>query len=1047
MHRILNRVLCTLAALAFCATSASAALSSYAKVVAAGSFMTADSWTNLFVGSAAIRNSSSVTNTATGFNLPFSFKLDGTVYTRLSVSTNGLISFGSGNVAVTGSNSLTTTSTTQGQFPRIAAWWDQMYITGGARNYCSNRAPAIRWGVTGVAPNRVVIVDFRDIEVSSRSVAYSSWQVRIFESSNMIEFFYTDMNSLSCKNTSSRYSTSASIGIAMSSSNFISATPSTATASFSTSSVNNSINLNTTSHRIPPGTIYRFAPCNISLSGNTSEGGAPNMLAGDTLMATTTVQRGNVGTFQPFTINGSIAGCSTGSYALSITGPNAGDYALNATSSSIAPGATVTPVITFTPSAIGVRRATLTVSDNNGFVRSFPLAATGLTRSEWTGNLDQGGTPTLASGDSLMSAIEVRRLQSGSYTPISIRNINVNPSASPMVVSLAIDSAGALSYQYSISGPSLIALGPGQSFTPTIVFDAMSVARQTARLTVNVDGEVRVFTLSATSMAPGMEVTASGGVVSAAKPLFSNVQSCVGEQLTAIPVTITNNGTMPLDVREMAFYLTDTTDRQGTPMLPLLRTPQGAVTPLRDYVLSDMPGSVPLASTAGVTTPFTLQAGAARTLYLTFAGHIPGKRFARVFIRTNAENVVGQDTNAFDNIAIAPTQTGGLFTTDLLARGLGSRVASSIAGTPFSPLVFASTEVGDTSEAAFAIANTGACDLRINRNRLRIVSGDVNEIRLVSALRNAGFDQATGDYLLAPGAVDTIRLRFVPSRSGTRMATLLIQTNDSTIARPGLSERGSLYLDLSGRGLAALQGDELVLDPVVIGSSVAGVAVLENALNVPVSIASISFEGDDAAQFGEDAAAAWPARPFVVLAGEKLRLGVRLTPTGDVGQRRATLVLVTTGGDTVRVPIRGEAGTQTLVVSASSLFEDVTVAVGQTVRKPVIISNTGTLPVRISSVALAGPDAASYRLGLMPRMDLEAGQAEFLEVTYAPTTPGQTSATLVITAAGGQTYSVTLGGTALRIRRDPVDPVTTVARTDHGTPQLQAGTRPDLELR
>ena len=29
------------------------------------------------------------------------------------------------------------------------------------------------------------------------------------------------------------------------------------------------------------------------------------------------------------------------------------------------------------------------------------------------------------------------------------------------------------------------------------------------------------------------------------------------------------------------------------------------------------------------------------------------------------------------------------------------------------------------------------------------------------------------------------------------MATLLLQTNDSTLSRPGLSERGSIYLDLS----------------------------------------------------------------------------------------------------------------------------------------------------------------------------------------------------------------------------------------------------------
>jgi len=1047
MHRFIAPVLCTLAALALSLNPASASLSGYARVVATGSPVTPGAWTSLFTGSVGSRGTSSVTNTVTGFNLPFTFVLDGTPYTRMSISTNGLISFGSGNVSATGSNSLNSTSSTYGQFPRIAPWWDQMYITGGATRYCSNKAPAIRWGVAGSAPNRIVVVDYRDLEVASRTAAYSSWQARFYEGSNMIEFYYTNMTSLSCKYTTSRYSTSATIGIAMSSSNFLSVTPSSASASFSTSSAYNSVNLASTTHQIPVGTIYRFAPCNISLAGDIAQGGSATMTTGDTLMANASVQRGNAGAYQPFTINGSIAGCSTGSYALALSGPAAGDYSLSATSATIAPGSSAIPTITFTPSAIGVRNASLVVTDNNGFMRSFALAAVGLTRAEWTGNLDQGGTPTVASGDVLMSTIEVRRLSTGSFTPLTIRNINVNPSAPPMVVTFTVDSAGGASYQYRLGSASIAALGPGQSYTPTIDFEAMGVGPQPGRLTVSVDGETRTFALSAISMAPGIAVTSGSAVVDAANPLFNNIEACVGESLTSIPLTITNNGTMPLGVNDIGFYLTDTTFQQGTPMLPLLRGANGSVTPLADYVLSDMPARIPISATPMVTTPFTIEPGSARTLYLTFVGQLPGKRFARAFIRTNAENVVATDTNAYDNIAVAPTMSEGLFSTDVLARSLGSQLSASVSGAALKPIVFAHTEVGDTTEASFTIANNGACDLRVNRSRLRIVSGDVNDIKVLSAFSASRFDAATGDYLVSPGATDTIRLRFIPSRSGTRMATLLMQTNDSTIARPGLSERGSLYLDLSGRGLAALQGRDLVLDPVVIGSSVAGVAVLENALTVPVSIGSISFDGDDAAQFSENASMPWPARPFTVLAGEKLELGVRLTPTGDVGLRRTTLVLVTTGGDTVRVPVRGEAGSQTLVISSSSLFDDVTIAVGQSVHKQLIISNTGTLPVRITSLEVTGTDAASYRLGLMPRRDLDAGQAEHLEVTYAPEASGQTSAELVITANNGQTYSVALGGIALKIRRDLIDPVLIAAPGDHGTPEVLKGTRPGLELR
>ena len=156
-----------------------------------------------------------------------------------------------------------------------------------------------------------------------------------------------------------------------------------------------------------------------------------------------------------------------------------------------------------------------------------------------------------------------------------------------------------------------------------------------------------------------------------------------------------------------------------------------------------------------------------------------------------------------------------------------------------------------------------------------------------------------------------------------------------------------------------------------------------------------------------------------------MSLAVRLTPTGSAGIRRTTLLLVTTTNDTVRVPIRGEAGVRLLVVSPSSLFETVTIASGSTRRQSVMIANNGTLPVRITSVKISGADSASYIVGKMPRVDLDAGQTEYLEVTFAPTGPGQTSAQLEITASNGQTYTVLLGGTALKARLDPADPTTT----------------------
>jgi hypothetical protein len=216
-----------------------------------------------------------------------------------------------------------------------------------------------------------------------------------------------------------------------------------------------------------------------------------------------------------------------------------------------------------------------------------------------------------------------------------------------------------------------------------------------------------------------------------------------------------------------------------------------------------------------------------------------------------------------------------------------------------------------------------------------------------------------------------------------------------------------------------------VLNPVVIGGFAIGIARGENTSLTAVDIARIYFEGLDSAEFLADAIAGWPTLPTRVVPGQVLPLGVRLTPASgsQPGVRRTTLVIVTTTGDTLRIRVRGEAGVQQLVVTPTSLFEDVNIPVGSLARRLVTITNNGTLPVRLTSVTITGPDSINYRMGPLPRRDLDPGQSEFLEITFAPVLTGQSSAQLEIAHTGGPTEVVQLGGVANRVRRDPVDPV------------------------
>jgi hypothetical protein len=215
---------------------------------------------------------------------------------------------------------------------------------------------------------------------------------------------------------------------------------------------------------------------------------------------------------------------------------------------------------------------------------------------------------------------------------------------------------------------------------------------------------------------------------------------------------------------------------------------------------------------------------------------------------------------------------------------------------------------------------------------------------------------------------------------------------------------------------------------------------LENSSIAAVDIASIRFIGGDAAEFSEDPTNPWPRGGIRVLGGGQLQLSVMLQPRGLPGARRTIMQIVTTTSDTARVQIRGEAGTQQLVITPTSLFDNVLVSVGSTARRFVVISNTGTLPVRLQMPVVSGPDSVNYRLGPLPRLDLEPGATEYLEVTFAPTVPGQSTAEIRFASNAGPEQVVTLGGEALRVRGREVDPNTSIAVTGGDETTLRAST-------
>ncbi|MBL8917803.1 MAG: putative Ig domain-containing protein [Myxococcaceae bacterium] len=126
--------------------------------------------------------------------LPFTFRFYGTAYTEVSMGRYGYLGLGGADAA----ESFNTTIPHNSSFDPatiIAPWWDSLFAcptSGGTCSSSSTPAMNYAWTVTGSAPNRVAVFEWRDQGTSSSTAAAQrfSFQVHLFETSNQVRFSY-----------------------------------------------------------------------------------------------------------------------------------------------------------------------------------------------------------------------------------------------------------------------------------------------------------------------------------------------------------------------------------------------------------------------------------------------------------------------------------------------------------------------------------------------------------------------------------------------------------------------------------------------------------------------------------------------------------------------------------------------------------------------------------------------------------------------------------------------------------------------------------------
>ncbi|MEP7220366.1 MAG: esterase-like activity of phytase family protein, partial [Bacteroidota bacterium] len=392
-------------------------------------------------------------------------------------------------------------------------------------------------------------------------------------------------------------------------------------------------------------------------------------------------------------------------------------------------------------------------------------------------------------------------------------------------------------------------------------------------------------------------------LVNGGTAFFANQSNCVGGMLTT-PITVSNPSTRDLAITGADFYETDSIYAQGAPRYALRRDNAGNLIPMGDYSLSTQAGGLPIS----INTPVIVAPGATTTIYVTFAASRPTKRFARAYLRTNAQNFSDLDTGAL-------TPSYGLLVFDLFARGTGSRLSADLSGRLPRPIVFREATVGDSTDAVLSLANPATCELRIAMADLRIFSGDVDQFQIVNLPTGTRVDVVANEWVIPPGGHDSLLVRFMPRQPGSHRATIALRSNDSTLLSDGYAGRGIYYLDLFGAGKSTLSLTNVDFGIALIGGTGGDqhhdLLHVTNSSPAATSIVSISIVGADTSEFHEDAARRWTALPRLLTPGEELDLGIVFAPItgGTPGPRSAMVKVVLVSGDTITAWLTGVAGT------------------------------------------------------------------------------------------------------------------------------------------
>lgn len=234
--------------------------------------------------------------------------------------------------------------------------------------------------------------------------------------------------------------------------------------------------------------------------------------------------------------------------SFAFTGDAAADFTASSLPASLAPGASATFTVTFTPAALGTREALLTLNSNDPFLAAFTLNLSG-----------EGATPRIVveqpADTALINGGNVGFDSSPLGTPVALTFTLKNTGTLPLT-ELAAGVTGAAAADYAVSPLLVTELDAGATTTLTVTFTPSDFGLRSATLSIGSNDPVNgTFTLALSGVggAPVLVVEQPAGT-----PLVNGEASVdFGSTRIGAPVTraftLRNEGIAALENLEITF--------------------------------------------------------------------------------------------------------------------------------------------------------------------------------------------------------------------------------------------------------------------------------------------------------------------------------------------------------------------------------------------------------------------------------------------------------------------------------------------------------------